>query len=144
MKFRFDNDSIANDFFQDVRLIGIISSQQDYQFCWQVQQFLQIDFRVNHELEVCLARKGRNYYFSVYHFNEPLGSLVHYLYNNQYDGEYLLPEFRHFDFIWLLKGDVVKDQFVTELVRGIKTLHQVQLVSEIGSDKVKHKSHLVF
>lgn len=144
MKLKFDNDSIANDFFQDVRLIGIISSQHDYQFCWHVQQFLQIDFRVNHELEVSLARKGRNYYFSVYQFNEPLGSLVHYLYNNQYDGEYLLPEFRHFDFIWLLKGDVVKDQFVTELVRGIKTMHQVQLVSEIGSDKVKNKSHLIF
>ena len=66
-----------------------------------------MDFRINHEMEIQLKKKKRDYFFSVFEYREPTGSLSHYLYNNQFDGEYLLPEFKHLDFLWLMKGDMV-------------------------------------
>lgn len=143
MKLKVDNEALADEFFDGIRLIGIVCPQRDFHFCWNVNQYLQIDFRINHDLEVCLIRKERKYFFSIYQFNEPVGSLVHYLYNNQYDGEFLLPEFRHFDFIWLMRDDVISEEFLAELLNAIRFLPGVQLVSEISPDKVKNKSHLI-
>ncbi|WP_315818940.1 IPExxxVDY family protein [Paraflavitalea speifideaquila] len=71
---------------------------KNYQFCWQLNQLLRFDFRLNNDIEIQLFKKHRNYYFSIFEYREPNSSLVHYLYNNQFDGEYLLPEFRHLDF----------------------------------------------
>ena len=61
--------------------------------------------------KIQLKRKKRDYYFAIFQYCETSNSLVHYLYNNQFDGEYLLPEFRHLDFLYLLKGDVVTNDF---------------------------------
>ena len=80
----------------------------------------------------------------VYEYPEPSTCLKHYLYNNQNDGEYLLPEFRHLDFLWLLKDDIVSEDSLQQLVQSIRTVNGVQLVVELMFDKIKNKEHLVF
>ncbi|RYF79018.1 MAG: IPExxxVDY family protein, partial [Chitinophagaceae bacterium] len=60
------------------------------------------------------------------------------------DGEYLLPEFKHLDFLWLLKDDYVSDEFVGNLVYSLKSINGVQLVVELTNEKIKNKEHLVF
>ncbi|HYH13944.1 MAG TPA: IPExxxVDY family protein, partial [Flavisolibacter sp.] len=59
-------------------------------------------------------------------------------------GEYLLPEFKHLDFLWLLKGDVVSEKALQQIIESIRTIKGVQLVTELATDKVKNKEHLVF
>src|SRR5205085_3255850 len=98
----------------------------------------------NHELEIQVSKKHRNYFFAVYEYPEHTTCLVHYLYNNQFDGEYLLPEFKHLDFLWLLKGDPVADDTLNELVQSIRTIGGVQLVAELTNEKIKNKENLVF
>ena len=71
-------------------------------------------------------------------------SLTHYLYNNQFDGEYLLPEFKHLDFLWLIKGDAVAAEELQNLILSIKALPGVQLVVEMTNEKIKNKQHLIF
>ena len=117
---------------------------KDYQFCWHLNQAMQIDFRINHDLEIALTRKKRNYFFSIYEYPEPAGSLVHYLYNNQFDGEYLLPEFKHLDFVWLIKGEFISSDELKALMQSIKSLTGVQLVSEMTNEKIRNKQHLIF
>jgi hypothetical protein len=117
---------------------------KDYQFCWQLNNLLGIDFRINNELEIQLTKKSRHYFFAVYEYPEPATALVHYLYNNQFDGEYLLPEFKHLDFLWLLKGDQVADDSFNQLSQSIRGLSGVQLVVELTNEKIKNKEHLVF
>ena len=72
------------------------------------------------------------------------GVLSHYVYNNQFDGEYLLPEFKHLDFLWLMKGDEVSDESLLETIQTIKAINSVQLVLELTNEKIKNKEHLVF
>jgi hypothetical protein len=144
MKLALNNADLAEGFFEDTRLLGIMAPIKNYQFCWQLNQQLDIDFRINNEIEIQLVRKARNYFFAVYEYAEPTTCLVHYLYNNQFDGEYLLPEFKHLDFLWLLKGDTVTDERLQELVQSVKTISGVQLVVELAHEKIKNKEHLVF
>ena len=144
MKLVLDPKEIAESFFDGARLIGIMAPLKDHQCCWHLNNLLGIDFRVNNDIEIQLTKKKRNYFFTVYEYQEPLTAMVHYLYNNQYDGEYLLPEFKHLDFLWLMKGDVISDDSVEQLIQAIKNINAVQLVLELTNEQIKNKEHLVF
>ena len=143
-KLVLDNSELTEEFFSDTRLLGIMAPVKDYQFCWHLNTSIGLDFRVNNEIEIKLIKKKRNYFFSVYEFNEPTRFLSHYVYNNQFDGEYLLPEFKHVDFLWLMKGDEVSDESLQETIQTIRSLNSVQMVVELTNEKVKNKEHLVF
>lgn len=144
MKFKLDISQMASDFFDDARLLGIVAPVKDYQFCWQLNHALRLDFRVNNDLEIQLSKKDRNYFFAIFEYAEPTGSLRHYLYNNQFDGEYLLPEFKHLDFLWLAKGDEVRDPEWTSLQQEIRKLGNVQMVMELATASIRNKQHLIF
>lgn len=144
MKLKLDIEDLSADFFEDARLLGIVAPVKNYQFCWYVNQLLQFNFRVNNDIEIQLTKKQRKYFFGVYEYHEPTSSLSHFVYNNHFDGEFLLPEFKHLDFLWLLKGDVVNNEFLNELISLLRTIHCVQLVTELTNEKIKHKTHLVF
>ena len=144
MKLKLDMDDMAEEFLDDTRILGIVAPVKDYQLCWKLNQMLRFDFRNNNDIEIQLKRRNRTYYFSVFEYSEPNNALVHYLYNNGFDGEFLLPEFKHLDYLWLMKGDTVKEEFVSDLMNSLRTITGVQLVTEISHDKIKHKAHLIF
>jgi hypothetical protein len=144
MKFKLDIEGMEEDFFEETRLLGIVAPVKDYQLCWHLNQILRFQFRINNNIEIQLTRKKRNYFFPVYEHKEPNSSLTHYLYNNQHDGEYLLPEFKHLDFLWLMKGDWVSDEMFSDMAGSIKDINGVQLVMELTNEKIKNKGHLIF
>lgn len=143
-KLLLDTRELTDDFFEETRLLGIMAPVKDYQLCWHLNSSMGMDFRINNEIEIQLAKKKRNYFFSVYEFCEPSGSLSHFVYNNRFDGEYLLPEFRHLDFLWLMKGDMVSDEVLQQTISLIRIINSVQLVLELTNEKIKNKEHLVF
>jgi hypothetical protein len=144
MKLKIDNQVLVEEFFQDTRLLGIVAPIKLYQFCWHLNQMLRFDFRVNNSIEIQLNKKQRTYFFSVYEYAENGGTIRHYLYNNQFDGEYLLPEFKHLDFLWLIKDDIIQDEEILALTSSIRTIPAVQLITEMTNEKIKNKQHLIF
>lgn len=144
MKLRLNVDELNDDFFEDTRLLGITTALKNYQFCWQLNNVLGYNFRLNPEIEIHLRKKERNYYFQVYRHRVSNSYLNHYIYHNQNDGEYLLPEFRHIDFLWLMKGDLVNDGQCNELIQSIKKINGVQLVAELTNEKIRNKGNMVF
>jgi hypothetical protein len=144
MKLVLDNKNLAEDFFEGTRLLGIIAPIKDYQLSWHLNNVMGMDFRINNDIEIQLSKKKRDYFFAVYEFCEQTGSLNHYIYNNRFDGEHLLPEFKHFDFLWLMKGDVVPEDRLQETINNIKAIDGIQLVAELTNEKIRNKEHLVF
>jgi hypothetical protein len=67
----------------------------------------------------------------------------HLIYINQGEGEYLLPELRHLDYLWLVKGEIPAGDFVETLMQQLRTLPQVQLVTELTNERIRNKQHLV-
>jgi len=144
MKLRLDVDELNDDFFEDTRLLGITATMKNYQFCMQLNNMLGYDFRLNPEIEIHLKKKNRSYYFSIYQYKEPTNSLVHYLYQNQFDGEYLLPEFKHMDFLWLMKYEYVDDEKCNWMRQTIRNLNGVQMIVELTNEQIKNKGNMVF
>jgi hypothetical protein len=143
MKLTLNNDAITDDFFSDTRLIGIMAPIKNYQFCWQLNNLLGFNFRLDTEIDKQLRRKNRQYFFSVYQHEEN-NFLKYYLFHNHCDGEYLLPEFKHMDFLLLMKGDYVDDDKCSHIITTIKSIGSVQMVAELTNEKIKNKEHLVF
>jgi hypothetical protein len=143
-KLSINNHDLAEAFFEDTRLLGIMAPEKDYQFCWQINSLLGMDFRINHEIEIRLKKKKRDYFFSVFEYQELTGALCHYVYNNRFDGEYLLPEFKHLDYLWLMKDDMVDEPSFQYIINSLRSISGVQLVVELTNEKIKNKEHLVF
>lgn len=144
MKLKLDSLGMEDDFFENTRLLGMVAPVKDYLLCWQLNQVFRFNFRINNNIEIQLTKKLRSFFFTVYEYNEPLRSLSHYLYNNEHDGEYLLPEFKHLDFLWLMKGDEVDDTTIQQMIAAIKSINKVQLVTELAYGQIKNKQHLIF
>jgi len=144
MKLKLNIEDMTGEFFENTRLLGLVAPVKDYQFCWQLNNRLRFDFRINNDIEIQLAKRQRKYFFGVYEYREDGNALQHFLYNNQFDGEYLLPEFKHLDFLWLLKGDTVADEKLALLMASIRSVPGVQLVTELAPDKIRNKGHLIF
>lgn len=143
-KLKLDIDLLNEDFFEETRLLGITAPLKNYQFCWQLNNLIGFDFRLNTDIEIHLKKKDRSYYFNIYQSQEPNSFLIHYLYHNQCDGEYLLPEFKHMDFLWLMKGDLVDDEKCNWIKQAIKSINGVQLVAELTNEQIKTKGNMVF
>lgn len=144
MKLIIDNEALAEEFFEDSVLLGVVAPIKDYQFCWQVNQMTDINFRMSEELQISLVKKKRTYKFSMYEYKVPSVTLAHYLYNNQHEGEFLLPEFKHLDFLWLIKGDQISNDWKQDLIQAVRMLPGVQLVVEMTNEKIKNKQYLIF
>ena len=144
MKLKISNDDLADSFFEDSHVLGVVSSLKNYQFIWHINQQLGFTFRLNSELEIELRKKTRNYFFSIYEYQIPQTSLVYYIYHNQNSGEYLLPEFKHLDFIWMIKGEDFSLKELESLQKTIKMMPSVQFVVEMDQEKIKNKQHLIF
>ncbi|MEO6219403.1 MAG: IPExxxVDY family protein, partial [Ginsengibacter sp.] len=110
----------------------------------QLNQMLNFDFRINNNIEIQLNKKARKYFFPIYEYGELAGTIKHFLYNNEDDGEYLLPEFKHLDFLWLIKDNVMNNEEASILTSSIRTIPGVQLITEMTNEKIKNKQHLIF
>jgi len=144
MKLVLDNDELAEAFFEDTNLLGIMAPMPAHQFIWQVNQSIRFDFRIKNDLEMSLHRRSRKYFFPVYSFQEPGYALSNYVYKNLFDGEYLLPEFKHLDYLWLSKGDLPTKDEEKLLVEDIRNIPGVQVVIELGQEKIKNRHNLIF
>jgi hypothetical protein len=144
IRYKLNTDELTDDFFDETRLFGIMASLKNYQFCWQLNNVSGYDFRLNPEIEIQLRKKERNYFFSIYEFTEPASSLTHYIYHNHFDGEYLLPEFRHMDFLWLMKGNVYDEDKCGWILQTVRQITGVQMIAELTNEKIKNKGNMIF
>lgn len=142
-KLKLNIDDLEDDFFSNSRLLGIMSQLKNYRFCWLVNAELKYDFRLHADTEVHLKKKERNYFFPVYRFCETDCETEHCIYHNQFEGEYLLPGFKHFDFLWLVKADLIPEEDFMSLQQNLKSISGVQLVTDLSKKKIKHKANLI-
>lgn len=143
MKFKIDNFSMVDQFFDETRLLGIVAPMEQYKFCWHLNHLTNFHFRIDNNLEIPMIKKERKYFFSVYSYSEPKSMCNHYLYNNQYDGEFLLPEFRNLDFLWLIRDEFIDGKDLSGLIDAVKSIPNVQMVTELAQDKIRNKQNLI-
>lgn len=143
-KLKVDYQKIIERFYEETKLLGIVAPMEGYKLCWQINKLLSFDFRVVPEMELSMEKKGRKYFYPLYVYNQPGNSAAHFLYANRNDGEYLLPEFQHFDYLWLTKFNQVDEEEVKTFVAALRSLSFLQVITELPLEKIKNKENLFF
>ena len=142
-KLIIDNDLIAEEYFSDARLLGIQCALEPHQFIWHINRQFLYDFRYQSGSEIVVTKKKRPFRYPIFQCKEPQQELLHIIYANQYDGEYLLSELRYFDYIWLIKGEMNDDSLPELILNELKAIEQVQLVTALSNEKIINKTQLV-
>ncbi|HLS30755.1 MAG TPA: IPExxxVDY family protein [Flavobacteriaceae bacterium] len=142
-KLKLTADQTFGAFFNEAHLFGIIAPQKQYQLCWQINRLLGMNFRLNSELEALIKKKEKYCFFQIYEFTEPIRYTFHYIYGNHYKGEYLIPELKHIDYIWLLKGDFYQQEEINLLINDIRKLDGVQMVMHLQVSEIKSRANLI-
>lgn len=142
MKLRLDDDQMSDHFFEDTRILGIVCTLKNYQFCWNIERLLQIDFRTAPDLQIPMEKNRRSYSFTVYEFIHSTSAKEHFLYSNKHDGEFLLPELQHLDFVWLVRDPFQDNEFFIKLQQQLRSISGVQMVIEVPHDKIKSRDNL--
>ncbi len=142
-KLYVDNSQLAIEFFEDAILLGIQCPAEPHRFVWMINRAFGYHFQYQQDGEIKMRSQKRNYEYPVYHCREDNMELLHLLYVNDDDGKHLLPELKHIDFLWLLKGEIPGDGFIGALCAELRKLEPVQLVVELTNEKIRNKEHLV-
>jgi hypothetical protein len=137
--FNLNTVDEVEEFYQESSFLGLISSTKDYRLCWLLNQYLDIDFKLNVDKEVLIEKKKRPYYFSVYDYFDTINWCQFDLYSNKFEAEFLLPEFKHIDFLWVIKGE----SSFGDLLPVIRSIPEVQFTMNISLDMIKHREHLI-
>ncbi|MHB1921698.1 MAG: IPExxxVDY family protein [Chitinophagaceae bacterium] len=144
LKMKLDYDSLMEEFFDSTHLIGMVSSVKDYQLCWQINHALNFDFRVNNELEISWKKKRKQIFFTVFEYLEPIKSVAHYLYNNHFRAEFLLPELKNVDYLWMIKGNYYGSGEMKGLMEELRLIPEIQMVTLLSLSDIKNKENLIF
>lgn len=141
-RYKLDNDTVSERFLEGARLIGLVAPVKDYQLCWQINRSLQFDFRLEQGLEIRLKTGRKSCYFNVFEYEESIKTVIHYLFNNHYKADFLLPELRHLDYLWLIKGEYYQPGELKLLLDQVREIECIQLVAEFSLNDIKNKQNL--
>jgi hypothetical protein len=139
-KFTLDDDDSAE---VDFLLIGISSHAKIYRLCWSLNQTMQLKLvNSNAVIELIDPRKKIKNSFEVYDYmDEELRIHFHVIPNKSANG-FLLPEFKHVDYIMLLKENIIIN--LDDVIAKLRLSDQVLTAFEIKIGDVKSVENLLF
>ena len=144
MKLKITNDDLSDEFFSNVQVIGIVSTLKGYKFCWSLNHHLSVDFRLHPDMEVQLEKRRLFYYFNIYSYVDMDSNVSHMLYENESKGEFLVPEFKHLDYLWLIRSDDYSGFETKEiLLERLRKLDTIQMATFMQLDNIKSKENLI-
>jgi hypothetical protein len=136
-KLVLNMDAAQQDFFEDTAMIGIVSAEQGYRFCWIVNNHFGYDFKNYPEQEVVRQRKdGTQFYFPTYQYDLDNSCYKYLLYKLKSGPESLLPETKHLDYLWLVQtSDSMHDAHF--ILGELRKIREVQLCQMLVAEQVK-------
>jgi len=132
------------DYEYDFELVGIRSSSKGYKLAWEINNTLGLHLIRQPDLTVGF-KKGEEKKFSFYAHETRLNRLKLFK-NKPVDSEtgkyFLIPEFHHFDFIFLIQMDdaIQREAFLQQL----KQISSIELTANIPLEGLKSKSNFIF
>jgi hypothetical protein len=116
------------------RLYSIASSESDIRICYILNQILDIDLSLAEDIVIQnknLVLKFRNYYYESDH-----GTEKYYLIINRSDSNFLFPELKKVDYIFMTIADTIISGMESS-IQKIKSQAGISAIIPIESGKIK-------
>jgi len=142
-KLVLDTTAMAEEFFSDTALTGIVCALPAYRFMWLLNERLDMNFMRNPDMDVMIqSSKGKEHYFSVYQYCTPLNGCQHLMYQLKSDKETLLPEVKQLDYLWLIQSATAEED-ARAIIHHMRDIGEIQLAQLLSLDKLKNQNNLL-
>lgn len=142
-KLVLDTAAMAEDFFADTALTGIVCALPVYRFVWLLNEKLDMDFVRKPDMDIMLqSSKGKEHFFSVYQYCTPLNGCQHIMYQLKSEKEALLPEVKQLDYLWLIQSATAAED-ARKIAHHMRDIGEIQLAQLLQADKLKSHNNLL-
>lgn len=122
-------------------MLGISTPLSDYKLVGNMNNVLDISLKKIADFEYSPDINIKNEAFSIYYIKKESIETDYFIIGNKSIGSVLIPEYRQFDYFFLLKCCDSKRQ-MTRIINKIKEIENVQTVFQIEPDKIKNANSL--
>lgn len=127
---------------EDFLLYGIVSQEKAHRLAWLINQAMGYQLVMEDELAL-YAGSDIQQSHTKFSFHDEINHLDIFLLNNRDESQVLMTELRTIDYFIIIRGalEFFKKRNFTA---GIKTIKEVQLISEIKHKTLKQRQNLIF
>ncbi len=141
-KLVLDMSAMEENFFEESAMMGIGTALPAYNLCWMLNKTFDINFIRDTEQNISITKKGVRYDFPVYVYNFPNSPYKYLLYKLRNASEFLLPETKQLDFLWLIQT-ATPEEDALEILTELKSINEVQLAQLLASEQLKNLKNLI-
>lgn len=127
--------AVENDFFEDLKMFCLLCPHEPYHLVWHINSTLPFNFKRTPNQDILIM----NNYYVVYEYEDPLNQIQHYLIASRSKTNYILPELKNIDFIWMIKGAHKIEEYVKELPSMTKNIPIVSDCRLIDHKKLSNR-----
>lgn len=142
-KLILDANDMHESFFRDTVLIGIVCAYPSYRFCALMNSCLDLRLARDGESDICVKNsQNTSSYFAFYRYQEPMASNEFSLYELKREKQFLLPELKQLDYLFMMKGPEAEED-ADKYTEALRTIPDIQLAQLIDMDKLKNVDYLM-
>ncbi len=147
-----DIKEMRSNFFSETSMLGVVSPEPGYRFCWILNNYFGLDFANVPENTICLGgnkaitgqqlmfsepeSSGELVYFPTFRHQVPNSSYKYVLYQLKSGKVSLIPEARHLDYLWLFQtAKPLHDAHI--MLEELRDIPEIQLVQMLDTDTIK-------
>lgn len=134
-----DDSSLEEEFFEDITLMGIVSARKPHQLAWYIREYTGYLFHRNHDFQNVKAE----FIFPVFYLEEKLQCTEHFLFTNRIQKEFLIPEAKNIDFIWMIKSNMQRIELRDKILPKLSGIPSIDFAFDINPANLKSRQVLV-
>jgi len=135
---------LSFDLDYDYIIVGISCHYKDYRLCFLMNQTLNLHFIKQDDHILSLKNKTENQNFSLFKDQKIQEEINFYLLNNRSELGYLIPEYKHADYIFIAENTEESIDEPINYLKNIKSISGVLTAFNIDYEELKNKSNLIF
>lgn len=126
---------------EDFLMFGLVCGERPHRLAWMMNETGTFHFVRLNDIHF-YGKANAEYFFPRFRYTDEINHLDYHLLGNKDEGQFLIPELRHVDYLLILKGAI--DYFdAKEFIQQTKNLETVQLVTELNPAVLKSRENLI-
>ena len=126
---------------EDFCLLGVVSDEVDYRFCWRLNLELGTDFRREEDLHLYHKKLESEQSFPLFLHSDKLAFLTYRIIGNRRDESVFLDELKNLDYLIHIQGEIYPDA-IGEFIGKVSAVQEVRMCVPVDLLKLKNRDRL--
>jgi len=122
--------------FDDINIIGINTSMPDYKLIWNINNTFTHNLIKRDDFNFEMLKTAELIPFSFYQYHDMLNNKWIYLLSNKTYNKYLIPEYKTFNYLFIIKG-ISNDSYINAYLSKLKSIKNVIMCNMLDLKKIK-------